>query len=66
VLSVNHVQEEFTDCFTYPKSPRGRTLDSPPFVVQNWAVLMGVVRRREEDDPVGWVVNGEDPINLYP
>jgi hypothetical protein len=29
----------FTDYFTYPKSPRGCILDSPPVVVQNWAAL---------------------------
>jgi hypothetical protein len=29
----------FYGLFTYPESPRTRTLYSPPFVVQNWAVL---------------------------
>jgi hypothetical protein len=33
------IEEESTDCFTYPKSPRRQTLYSPPFVAQNWAVL---------------------------
>jgi hypothetical protein len=39
IIIINHVFEEFTDCYTSPKSPRGRTLDSPPVVVQNWAIL---------------------------
>jgi hypothetical protein len=26
---INHVQEEFADCFTYPKLPRGRALYLP-------------------------------------
>jgi hypothetical protein len=37
-LIINHVYEECTDVFTHPKLPHGRSLDSPPVVVQNWVV----------------------------
>jgi hypothetical protein len=38
-IIINHVLEEFTDCFTHPKPPQGCTLYLPPFVVQNWTIL---------------------------
>jgi tetratricopeptide (TPR) repeat protein len=31
LMFFHQVEEELTDCFIYPKPPRGRTLDSPPF-----------------------------------